>query len=857
MAKRNGNDNIYSKSIYENDDMNISSFSNPEEKFIVGNGKKPKKEKRDGKVKKEKNYRSPFHKAIAKVGLVFATMFLVLIITASILGITLTIYILAFAKSDIDFDINTLKLQYTTIVYANDAEGKPVELERLHSIENREWADIKEIPQTLQDAFKDIEDHRFESHNGVDWKRTSGAFANMFFKFWDTQQGGSTITQQLIRVISKDKDVHVDRKMREILRALELEKKATKPQILEAYMNTIYLGRGCYGVRTAATFYFNKELEDLTVAECACLAGITRNPDGNNPVSNLEVARGRTEQVLNSMYEQEHIKEKADYEKYLEEARALEPVKKEANTVKPPQSYYVDMVIEDVIADLMEEKGYERDRASGMLFSGGLRIYTNMDSGIQKILEDFYVDPSNFPKNKSIAPSGKKDDPANGQSIQSSTMVMDYQGRVMGVVGGIGEKVGDRTQNRATQSPRQPGSSIKPISVYAPSLEINKIHYSKILKDSPIQVDGKNWPKNSYNSYTGSMPLTNAIERSSNAVAVQLCVNVLSAKHCFDFLEQKFGFTTLVRSQKDQNGKVFSDINASAMGVGGMTHGVTVRDMTAAFATFGALGKYYKPQSYSVVKTFSDEILLERDNTSFSGAVNEDTAYIMNRLLRFPVEGSQGTAKSAKFGDFQIYGKTGTTTDNYDKWFVGGTPHYIAALWSGYDLNADLGKAGVPDSVSISSWKKIMEKIHTEKALKPKDFPTSTKIDYRRYCTSTGNLATTACTGMAWGYYKKSSLPAKCSHGGDLLDSGTLPELNSGSSGTSGSSGSASSKSTDTSAIPGLSSVSQPPDPITKSSPASSSVPSSTPSSSKASEESSSAPSSVASQASSEPPEAP
>ena len=772
------------------DDLNISSFTNPEEKFILSSSE----DKKQKKEKKEKKYRSKFHKIMSKIGMVIATFFLIGIITTCILGATLTIYILAFSSSDVEFDLNVLKLQYTTIVYANDEKGEPQELERLHSVENREWADLADIPEELVNAFIAIEDSRFESHKGVDWKRTFAAFGNIFMNYFETQQGGSTITQQLIKNVLNDKEDSYDRKMREILRALELEKKATKDQIMEAYLNTINLGCGSYGIQTASSYYFGKELKDLTVTECACLAGITRNPNKNNPAQGLDKSRERTAFVLKQMKNQGYIKTDEEYEKCLEEAKNLTPTEKKAEEAKPPQSYYVDMVINDVIADLMEEKGYEREYASSLLFSGGLRIYTNMDSTVQSTMEAHFVDPKNFPSGKSKAPSGKKDDIANGQSMQSAMMIMDYEGKVLGVVGGVGVKEGNRTNNRATQSPRQPGSSIKPLSAYAPAMELNKIYYSKFISDQPTAtIDGKQWPKNWYGSYSSSLIVTKAIEKSANAAPTQLVVNVLTKQFSFDFLTTKLGITTLVKS-KTIDGKIYSDIDASSLGVGGMTYGVKVSEMTAAFATFGNLGHYYKPQSYSKVETFKGEIILEKTNKNFTIAMGEDTSYIMNKLLRLPIVGSEGTGKAAAFGDYPIFGKTGTTTDDYDKWFCGGTPFYVGAVWSGFDYNADLKRAGIGDSVSTATWKSVMEKVHKAKGLKPKDYPTTTKVEYRKYCTSSGRLATTTCTGTAWGYYKKSSSPGKCpSHGGELLPAEALPKFGESSSSSKSSTDSSSS----------------------------------------------------------------
>ncbi|OJU09095.1 MAG: hypothetical protein BGN88_02310, partial [Clostridiales bacterium 43-6] len=635
---------------------------------------------------------------------------------------------------------------------------------RLHGDQNRIWVDFDEIPDNLANAFIAIEDKRFNSHKGVDWKRTFSAFANMFVHIYDTKQGGSTITQQLVKNITGDDGKRADRKIREIMRARYLEGKYPKDTILECYMNTIHLGPGVDGVEVAANYYFDKHVGDLTLTEMAAIASCTKSEVEYNPYTKPEKNKERRNFVLSEMKDQGYITE-AEYNEAVKTELVLRDKSAgqkatPATVPKKVNSYFVDAVIEDVAAGLMAEKSYTYDYAISMIYKGGFNIYTTLDTSVQEKIDKEFADKSNFLKlnNNSVQP-------------QSAICIMDYEGHIVGMVGGRGEKTGNRTLNRATQSKRQPGSSIKPLSAYAPALEFNLISYGSKAVDSPMDtvINGKKtkWPKNYYSGFVGTTSIKVAIEKSINTIPVKL-IDEMTPRKSFDFMTQRFGFTSLVESQRDSKGKVLSDINLSALGVGGCTYGVTVREMTAAYATFGNLGVYWKPTTYTLVTDQRNEVVLKQEEKG-KRALGEDTANIMNKLLQNVV--LNGTGTKAAFGGYPIIGKTGTTTDDKDRWFVGATPYYVAAVWYGFDQPKDM--SGFASNPALKVWKACMESIH--KGLKVKDFPQSDEVVYRRYCTSSGKIAREGCGSTAYGWFKKDDAVYCSIHGGDPIKPATKP----------------------------------------------------------------------------------
>lgn len=506
---------------------------------------KRKKGRTEGKLKKFRFF--------------LVSFLLVCVMSASICGVAFALYLRIYIEPNATIDINEMMLgvDMTSMIYAWDNEKQDyVEYEVLRAPENRIWADLDEIPKDLQNAFIAIEDKRFYEHNGVDWRRTANGVLN-----WITgsEGGGSTITQQLIKNLTNEKDYSVKRKLNEIFRALQLEKDLNdKDKILEMYLNLIYLGQGAYGVNTAATTYFGKDLQDLDLAECAILAGITKNPSLYDPFNHPETIKERQETILDEMCKQGMITES---ERDAAKAEELEYKYEDAQkAINNTYSYFTDAVIEDVINDLVEKKGYSEQMARWKVTSGGVQIYATVDTNVQQAMEEVYADESNFP---SVS--------RNGVQPQSAMVVCNQQGDVVGIVGGRGEKTQSRSLLRS-ESPRQAGSSIKPLSVYAPAMDAGIITPYSVRDNEPfMELNGKDWPRNDSGGYTGPMVIRDAVAKSINAVAVRV-VDEMTPQASFDFLTQQLNFTHLNNPE---------DIDLSPMALGGMNGGVTVREMAA------------------------------------------------------------------------------------------------------------------------------------------------------------------------------------------------------------------------------------------------------------------------------------
>lgn len=633
----------------------------------------------------------------------------------------------------------------TSFLYATDADGKEIELLRLHGNENRIWVDLEDIPQNMRDAFIALEDKRFNEHKGVDWKRTLGVMIVSKYE----GQGGSTITQQLVKNMTGKNEVTYVRKYNEILTALNLEKNYTKDQILEAYLNTLYLGQGCYGVETAAETYFGKTVGELNYAECAVIAAITQKPYSLDPIKNPEDNRKRQLHCLSEMLDQGKIsKEEYDEavnfdlifttdEDYVPSAEELERQenRKEATNNKEVQSFYVDFVISQLIDDLMVEKKISRREATNEIYGGGLKIYTAVDLEVQKKLENVYVNKTNW----------------LDKTAQSSMTIMDYSGRVVAIVGQAGEKEGNRVLNRASNSPRPPGSTIKPLSTYAPGIELGEITWSTYVRDSAITYNGELWPKN-YSGDHGSGANTTvqvALAKSLNTVPARICVNMLSTDVSYDFIKNKFHISSVVDGE---------DNNPAPLVVGSMNRGITSLELTAAYAAFGNGGLYYEPYSYFYVEDSKGNVILDNRNNSGEQIISPETADIMRHMMYTVTTQSYGTGYNYKTSGFENYAKTGTTDNNYDKWMVGGTPYYVAGTWYGYDIPKTIHTSGNPAG---TIYKTVMDEIHED--LAEKEFEDSSDIVKRYYCTQTGKLASSNCSSKAAGWYSEGNLPSYCS----------------------------------------------------------------------------------------------
>ena len=625
------------------------------------------------------------------------------------------------------------------IYYQDKSTGQWVEYQTLYGTENRIWVDIEDMPDELWQAVVAIEDERFFQHQGVDWKRTAGATVNMFVGMRNTF-GGSTITQQLLKNMTGDNDGTVNRKVREIFRALEFEKNYSKEQILELYLNTIYLGKGCYGVQTAANYYFGKDVSELSAAECACLIAITNNPYQYSPMSTLVITRddgtkvtarelnkNRQENILWKMYDPEtglcYLDEK-QYEAAKKEVlyftdgttSAEDIVAASSGGIKV-NSWFVDQVYLDVANDLAVKEDISVAAAKQKILNSGYNIYTTLDPHIQEIAESVYEDRANLDITS-----------RSGQQLQSGITIIDpATGDIVAMVGAVGEKEGNLMWNYATGR-RQVGSSIKPLTVYAPALDAGVITMATTFDNYPVRLlNDTPWPKNSPNKYTGWTTLSQGVASSINTVAVQV-VEALTTPASYAFATEKLGLNL-----------VADDINTAALGLGGLTHGLNTTEMAAAYASFAADGIYRQPRTYvKVTASDGETVVLEKEVTEHV-AMKESTAYFMNKLLQGVVTGGTGT--SARFNGMAIGGKTGTTSDNYDRYFVGYTPYYSAAVWTGYDQPEKISASGNP---AITMWKKVMEEIHMELPNVAFNKP-ETGITTVKVCRDSGMLPTDAC----------------------------------------------------------------------------------------------------------------
>lgn len=662
------------------------------------------------------------------------------------LGIGLLVIAVAFGGAILgywgnadDIDIEALTLRKNSSIVYIDENGKEVELQELNMEENRVWVDIEETPEHLQQAFVAIEDERFYDHKGFDLPRTTKAtltwIGNKLLGKSGASLGGSTITQQLIKNITGENDQTPARKVKEIATAVGVEKKLDKQQILELYMNCIYLSQGCNGVQTAADVYFGKNASELTLAESACLAGITQFPSKYDPFVNPEANKERQEMVLKKMLELGYINQE-EYDSAINETLQFvdNSASEEEGTVAT--SYFVDQVIRDVTRDL-QKKGYSESLAHRILYSGGVKVYTTYNPKIQKVVEDYYENSRNFP----------------GTDAQSAIVVTDVAtGQVVGIAGGIGEKPGSLTWNRASMSTRQPGSTIKPIAIYAPAIDMGVISPGSVFEDEAKPYDG--WiPRNYDFQYRGKVNVQRAIRTSLNTTPVDILWNKLGVQQSFDYLRDKMGITTLVEA-REQNGQIYTDLGGPQLALGGLTDGATVLEMASAFATFANNGVYNMPHTYTDVKDKDGNIIVSSDRSSWE-AMRPSTAYIMSMMLRDVV--TSGTGVGAGLGNVFTAGKTGTTSDNKDRWFIGYTPYYSAAVWYGYDIAREIPIGSNP---CIPVFRNVMSKIHSGIKLdrsinKPSDVTTI------RYCSYTGMRAKSGCPSTSY-YCSSDTLPAYC-----------------------------------------------------------------------------------------------
>lgn len=716
--------------------------------FSNGDNKKDKsgyaasvKSSKDKKKRTGKN-KTPAQKALGTFGKIILGIVLVVAVVGIICSSVLFVYGFSVVHGDVVFNLEdeASSQNQTSFIYGYDDNNKLIEITRLHGEENRIWLDKNDMTKYMSKAFIAIEDERFEKHHGVDWKRTIGVMV----KPSNSGQGGSTITQQLIKNLTDENDVTFIRKFNEILSALNLEKHYSKDEIMEAYLNTIYLSHGCYGVKTAAETYFGKEVKDLNIAECACIASITQFPTKYDPLINPENNRQRQLRVLKKMLErgfisQQEYDEAVAYKMVFTNSPDYKgsQIKKSASEKKQAEkinSYYTDYVIDQVINDL-QNSGYSAKKAKKMIYGGGLKIYSAIDFDVQNAIEDVYENYRKMPD----------------ETVQGACVIMDYHGRILGMVGGTGKKKANRVLNRAWQSKRQPGSVIKPLSVYGPALEKTlqdgdtNVYWSTPTKDAPLtKIDGKPWPTNEGGGYSGEViTVQKGLALSKNTISART-LDKIGTTYSYEYISNKFHISTLT----------VQDCDLAPMATGSLTYGVTVLEMTAAYQAFGNGGYYYEGYSYYKIEDSQGNVILEKNPEKDKEiALSENTSWVMNKMLQTVM--TEGTGRSYKIDGVECIGKTGTTTGSNDRWFIGGTPEYIGGVWYGYDKNKEVVYR-LSANPSGTIWNTIMSQIYEKKGKNVKEFPECDGIVHREY-SSNGTLSKGS---GRWGWFDVNNLPS-------------------------------------------------------------------------------------------------
>ena len=704
-----------------------------------------------------------------KAGRIIGTLLLVFVVTLTIFSGIFMAYINSTMRGKVEVYLDEFETKVSTELYSQDPDtGEWVMYQTLYlNSENRIWTDLEDIPKYLQEAAIAIEDKRFEKHHGVDWKGTTRAI--VYTLFGKNVQGGSTITQQLVKNVTGDNEVTVKRKITEIYRALELEKRYEKDEILEAYLNEVFFGQSCYGVVTASRMYFNKDVSDLTLAECASLMGITNNPSMYDPTLSSwtrENNRERQLTILGAMLEQGKISQE-EYDaakaedivfsngftisgKYVgSDGTATEPepdepstddtespADEEEPTIKGRYSWFTEAMIGDVADALVEKYGItDKVRDNGttytayeqawdMVHGKGYKIYTTQNPKYQKIAEDVCYDLSNIPYTSSYTNSAGEQ--VEDQLQIALTIVDPTNGYVVAMIGGAGEKQADRVWNWAVNA-RQCGSAIKPVSTYAPALDDGTINGASVIDDYPMLLNGDVWPRNANWRYQGLTALHTAIAQSLNTCAVRTNL-AYGVDRSYEFLVNKLGFENLTYTDSQQVGN---------MALGGFEKGVTTEEMAAAYAAFVNEGVYTKPRTFVRVEDANGNVILENEAQS-SVAMKNTTAAIINHLLQEAA--LNGTGYEAQFSGMHIAGKTGSTNSNKDRYFVGYTPYYSCAVWAGYEHNQRIVASGNPCS---AVFRKVMSAIHEE--LPDKDFFSCAGLTSVAVCADSGMLASENC----------------------------------------------------------------------------------------------------------------
>lgn len=809
-------------------------------KVNVSNSRREQPAQPPKKTKAPKEPKEPRrgHPVLRFLGRAIATLICLGIMAGSLLAVCAVYYVVQATANDGDLlNLDNIELSQSSVVVATDPDtGAQVEYAVLRSSNShRVWADLEQMPEYLQYAFICTEDKDFYNEPGVNFKRTIGAMINEYIiPIYGSKQGASTLEQQLIKNLTDDDSASgiegALRKLREIYRALCLSKQYSKETILEAYLNTISFTGTIQGVQTAANEYFDKDVSELNLWECASIASITKNPTNYNPYTNPENLINRRNFIMYNMWQQGIISE----EEYRHGAAqplvlAEQDADRKTTTVT---SYFTDALFTELVQDVMEKEDCTEAEAQKLIYTGGFTIEATVNTKVQSAMENLMLNEGDayFPAgwheeeigsisdddiqvfNEDGTPKTRTDEDGKVYyyrkvRTQAAMVTLDYDGNVIAMVGGVGEKTKSLSLNRAYGTVRQTGSTIKPIGAYALGVEYGLVNWSSMLNNSPLYAKEdmiirdedycrrnglmglsnkqlqaypnawRSWPRNYGGNYgdNADVPLWNGLARSLNTIAARVG-DLVGASNIFNFVYNTLQLDTL---------DPINDVGLAQLVMGSQTRGVTPTALAAAFQIFYD-GQYTTPHLYTRVLDRDGNIYLENNATSYQ-ALTSDTAYIMNRLLKNVLYSSVGTAggRYPNSNGMESFGKTGTASDEKDLWFVGGTPYYVTAVWWGYDAPYDMTKTLKKDQAKtrtcVLAWKALMEEI--QKDLPYKAFPVSNGVVERTYCTESGLLAGVNCPDTAVGYYRADDLPDNCNYAhvaaletvDDVLAQGGIP----------------------------------------------------------------------------------
>ena len=631
--------------------------------------------------------------------------------------------------------------------------------------ERRQIVTLSDMPKYLPMAYVAIEDERFYDHHGVDLFRSGRAALNYFIHRGSSSFGGSTITQQLVKNITNEKEdsgvAGVIRKIKEMSKAYQIEKLISKDQILELYLNILFVGGQNHGVQMGAKYYFDKDVKDLTLEECAFLAGINTSPNSYNPFKEenhektMENIKKRAKTVLMKMYELGKINKE---EKDAADSKIDEGLNfKKGSTLQNTYSYHTEAAIEQVVKDLAEKNGWDKSFAKMKLQSGGYTIHTTQDTAIQTRMEEEFAKDSYIRHSKKIKEKDNEgNETDNYQQTQAGMAIIDYTtGKVVGVVGGLGDKTtGDL--NRATQSPRQPGSATKPISTIAPAIN------EKIVTAGTVYYDGKTnfgsySPKNDGGVYLGLLTVRDAIAKSQNMIPLKIMME-LKPGVSIDYM-RKMGITTLYKHGEHKT----KDDESLPVAIGGLSDGITPLEMAAAYGTIANDGEYITPIFYTSVTDSDGNVVLEPKQEKRK-VISEQASYVTKSILTQPV--ISGTATYCAISGMDVAAKTGTTNESKDRWLCGFTPYYVGATWFGYDMPEDVGSWSRNPAGQI--WSNIFKDIH--KDLDKKKFEEPKDIVHTTICRKSGLLPGESCTDTYTEVFIKGTEPTETCEGHKVLD---------------------------------------------------------------------------------------